>query len=148
MMRIVPDTNVLVSAILSPQSNSAQIVRFVFDSTLNLVISHDILDETYRVVRYPKLVKLMKKNSIAPRDVDFAIEKLSKIAVVTPGELTLDVIRDDPSDNNIVACAVEGEADFIISGDHHLTDMKEFRGIMIVNPATFLEIVKHEQPLE
>jgi len=123
-------------------------MRIVVDSTLNLVISHDIIDETYRVVRYPKLVKLIKKNGIAPREVDFAIEKLSEIAVVTPGKLTLDVIQNDPSGNKIVTCAVEGEADFILSEDRHLTDLKEFQGIMIVNPATFLAIVKCERPQE
>jgi len=148
MMRIVPDTNVLVSALLFPRNNSAQIMRLVLEGVLNLVISCDILDEIYRVVRYPRLVKLMEKNSIAPEEVDLFIEKMSKIALVTPGELTLDVIQDDPSDNKIVACAVKGETDFIISGDHHLTDLKEFQGIMIVNPAAFLAIVKHESPAE
>ncbi len=140
MMRIVLDTNVLVSAILSPRSKSAHIIRFILDGVLNLLISQDILDETYCVVRYPKLVKLMKKNGVAPKEVDFVIERLSAIAVVTPGELTLDVIHDDPSGNKILACAVEGEADFIISGDHHLAELKEFQGITIVNPATFLAL--------
>jgi len=144
MMRIVLDTNVLVSAILSPRSKSAHIIRFVLDGVLNLLISHDILEETHLVVRYPKVVRLMKKNNVAPKEVDFVIERLSSIAVITPGELTLDVIQDDPSDNKILACAVEGQADFIISGDHHLTDLKEFQGIMIVNPATFLLIVRRE----
>ena len=144
MMRIVLDTNVLVSAILSPRSTSAQIMRLVLDGALNLVISHGILDETLSVVRYPKLVKLMKKNGVVPKEVDFFIERLSAIAVGTPGELTLDVIHDDPSDNKILACAVEGEANFIISGDRHLTDLKEFQGITIVNPATFLAITKRE----
>ena len=64
--------------------------------------------------------------------------------MVTPGELTLGVVKDDPSDNTILACAVESEADFIILGDRHLTDLKEFKGITIVNPATFLSIVRYE----
>ena len=59
---------------------------------------------------------------------------------MTPGQLDIDAIPDDPSDNMILACAVEGWADFIISGDHHLTDLKIFQGITIVNPATFLKI--------
>ena len=144
-MRIVLDTNVLISALLSPRSNSTQILRFVIDDAVSLVISRNIIDEANRVVRYPKLVKLLEKNGIKPDEIAFTIEKLSKIASVTPGELTLDVIQDDPSDNEIVACAVEGEADFIISGDHHLTELKEFRGIMILNPATLLAIVKREK---
>ena len=144
MMRIVLDTNVLVSAILSPRSASAQIIGLVLDDALNLAISRDILDEAYRVVRYPKLVKLMKKHDITPEEVDDIIDRLSRIAVVTPGELTLGVVKNDPSDNKILACAVESEADFIISGDRHLTDLKEFQGITIVNPTTFLSIVRRE----
>ena len=144
MMRIVLDTNVLVSAILSPRSKSAYIIRFVLDGVLNLLISHDILEETHRVVCYPRIVRLMKKNNVTPKEVEFAIERLSAIAVVTPGELTLDVIQDDPIDNKILACAVEGEADFIISGDHHLAELSEFQGIQIVSPSTFLSIVRRE----
>ena len=145
MMRIVLDTNVLVSAILSPRSASAQIILLVLDGVLNLAISNDILEEVYRVLRYPKLVRLMKKNGVTPREVESVIERLSTIAVVTPGELTLDVIQDDPSDNKILACAIESEADFIISGDRHLADLKEYQGIAIVNPATFLVIVRREE---
>ena len=144
MLKIVLDTNVLVSAILSPRSASSQIIRLVLDDALNLAISRDILDEAYRVVHYPKFVKLMKKHDLAPEEVDDIIERLSRIAVVTPGELTPDVVKDDPSDNTILACAVESEADFIISGDHHLTELKEFQGITIVNPTTFLSIVRCE----
>ncbi len=144
MMRIILDTNVMVSAILSPRSTSAQIIRLVLDGVVNLIISHDILDETLRVIRYPKLVKLMKKNGVALKEVEYVIDRLSAIAVVTPGKLTLDVIQDDPSDNKILACAVEGEVDFIISGDHHLIELKEFQGIPIVNPATFVAIIKRE----
>ncbi|MBN1292918.1 MAG: putative toxin-antitoxin system toxin component, PIN family [Candidatus Latescibacteria bacterium] len=143
-MRIVLDTNVLVSAILSPRSISAQIIRLVLDDTVTLAISQDILDEVYRVIRYPKLVRLMKKHDVTPEEVDSIIKRLSRIAVVTPGELKLDVIRDDPSDNKFLACTVESEANFIVSGDHHLTELREFQGIPIVNPATFLSIVRNE----
>jgi len=144
-MSIVLDTNVLVSAILSPRSASAQIIRLVLDGVLNLAISRGILDEAYRVVRYPKLVRLMKKHGVTPREVESVIERLSAIAAVTPGELTLDVVQDDPSDKKILACAIESEADFIISGDCHLTNLKEYQGIAIVNPATFLSIVQREE---
>jgi hypothetical protein len=41
----------------------------------------------------------------------------------------------------IIACALEGQADFIISGDHHLTDLEDYQGIKIVVPATFLALI-------
>ncbi len=56
--------------------------------------------------------------------------------------MKLDVIESDPTDNKYLECAVEGKADLIISGDHHLTDLKAYRGIEIVSPAEFLKAVK------
>lgn len=144
MTVIVLDTNVLVSALLSPRSTSAQILKLVLEGELNLAVSWDILEEIYRVLGYPKLIKLMKKNGVTTREVDSFLERLCANAIETPGECTPDVIQDDPTDNIILACAGEGEADFIISGDRHLTSLKEYQGITIVNPATFLAFFRRE----
>jgi hypothetical protein len=54
--------------------------------------------------------------------------------------LVLDVIKADPTDNIVLASAVEGGADFIISGDSHLLTLANFEGIDIVEPATLLEL--------
>ena len=75
------------------------------------------------------------------KEVYSFLEKMSKVAVITPGKLVIDAIPDDPADNKILACGLEGEADYIISGDHHLTDLKIFQGIKIINPSTFLKII-------
>jgi uncharacterized protein len=50
----------------------------------------------------------------------------------------LEVIKNDPSDNKFLVCAVEGQVDFIVSGDRHLTDIKLFQDIQIINPVEFL----------
>lgn len=142
MIRIVIDTNILVSAILTPEGNPAKILRLELQGKLNLIISPSILEEIRKVLRYPKLVKLMKKNMITLEEVYTFLDKMSKIAVITPGKLDIEAIPDDPSDNMVLSCAVEGEADFIISGDHHLTDLRIFQGIKIVDPAAFLKIIR------
>ena len=141
MTRIVIDTNILVSAILTPKGNPAKILELVLEGKLNLIISPAILEETQQVLRYPRLVKLMKKNKITRKEIYDFLGKMSKIAVITPGQLEIDAIPDDPADNKILACSLEGEADYIISGDHHLKDLKIFQGIKIMNPATFLKII-------
>ncbi len=141
MTRIVIDTNILVSAILTPKGNPAQILKLVLEEKLNLIISPAILEETQQVLCYPKLVKLMKKNKITKKEVYSFLEKMSKVAVITPGKLVIDAIPDDPADNKILACGLEGEVDYIISGDRHLTDLKIFQGIKIINPSTFLKII-------
>ena len=141
MTRIVIDTNILVSAILTPKGNPAKILKLVLEGKLNLIISPAILEETQQVLRYPRLVKLMIKNKITKKEVYDFLGKMSKVAVITPDKLEIDAIPDDPADNKILACGLEGEADYIISGDHHLTDLKIFHGIKIVNPAYFLKII-------
>lgn len=52
----------------------------------------------------------------------------------------MDAIESDPSDTIYLVCGMEGKADFVVSGDHHLKDLKTYRGIQIVDPATFLGI--------
>jgi hypothetical protein len=140
MTRIVIDTNILVSAFLTPKGNPAKILKLILEGKLNLIISPAILEETRQVFNYPRLVKLMRKNKITLDEVYGFLDKLSRVAVITPGQLDIDVIQDDPADNKILACGQEGEADFIISGDHYLTDLKTFQGIKILNPAAFLKI--------
>jgi hypothetical protein len=146
MIRIVLDTNLLVSAILSPQGNPAVILKLCLKGIFSLLISNDILDETRRVFHYPKLVKLMKKRGVAPQYIDDFIDKLSRIAIITPGKLSIEEIQDDPDDNMVLSCALEGEADVIISGDHHLTDIKTYKGIKVLDPATFLKAVLGVNP--
>jgi hypothetical protein len=53
----------------------------------------------------------------------------------------LNVIVKDPADDRILECAVEGEVDYLVSGNKHLLDVKEFRGIKIVTVRQILEIL-------
>lgn len=141
MTKIVIDTNILVSAILTPEGNPAKILKLVLEGKLNLIISPAILEEIRQVFNYPKLAKLMEKNNITRQEVYDFLDKMSRVALITPGKLDIDVIPKDPADNKIIACALEGDADFIISGDQHLTDLKIFQSIKIIDPAAFLKIV-------
>jgi hypothetical protein len=138
MTRVVLDANQFVSSLLKPHSNSAEIVRLVSVGGLTLLLSPAILDELQRVLVYPRIKKLHRRT---PEEIERFLRTLEKISVVTPGMLSVSTVADDPSDNVYLACAVEGSADFIVSGDHHLTDLKTFRGIPIVNAATFLKLI-------
>ena len=59
---------------------------------------------------------------------------------VTPSE-RLSVVAEDPSDNRFLECAVEGRADYLVSGDAHLLNLGEFRGVKILTPRAFLDIL-------
>ncbi len=147
MTRLVLDTNVLVSAILNPLGKPAFILKLALRGVVELVISRAMIEEMNKVLHYPKLIKLLKKNKVSVEEVEAFINNIDTIAEITKGALVLEVIKKDPTDNIILACAVEGGADFIISGDSHLLSLESFEEIEIVTPATFLELtnIKHEE---
>jgi uncharacterized protein len=130
--------------LFNPQRLPAQLLELALLGKIRLIVSPHLIAEIERVLAYPKVKKLLKKRNTAINEVGEAIAKVLKVAVWTSGNLTVAAITDDPADDMILACAVEGSADFIISGDHHLLDLKNYRGIKIVNPARFLELVEGE----
>jgi putative PIN family toxin of toxin-antitoxin system len=142
MITVVLDANQYVSALLQSRSNSAKIVKLVHEGHVDLLISAPIMSELRRVLAYPKLTKIHRRTS---KGIERFIKELEKIARTTPGKLPIQAVRDDPTDDKYLVCAVEGGADFIISGDHHLKDLQQFQGIPIVDPAAFLKIVSQEQ---
>ena len=139
MIRIVLDANQFVSALLKPGSNPAQIISLFREDKVKLLMSEEIISEISNVLLYPKI---RKRHGKPPEYIAGFIRKLRAVSVMTNVGLTIDAVEDDPSDNKYLECAVEGGADFIISGDRHLKDLKVFRGIRIVSPADFVMIVK------
>lgn len=66
------------------------------------------------------------------------IARLHRHSQVTPGQLQLRVIAEDPDDNAVLPCAHEGDAAYIVTGDRHLLSIGAYEGIPIVTPAQFL----------
>lgn len=139
-VRVVLDANVFVSAVLYPSSNPGHILELVRQNAVRLLVSPDILAEVKAVLSYPRLRKLHRRS---PKWIKKFIQELSDLAQTTPGELIIDAIKDDPSDNVYLACALEGEADFVVSGDKHLKNLKSYQGIRIIEPAMFLQVIAH-----
>jgi len=137
MIKIVLDTNVLVSAVLSPNGKPAQILTMVKTGDLQLIVSSEIIDEIKEVFLYPQI---KKRNPFlqTPQQIEKFLGDLLKFAEVTPGECKVNVVSD-ASDNKFLECALEGEANFIISGDKHLKELRVFEGIEIVDPDEFLQ---------
>lgn len=138
MIRIVLDTNLFVSALLKAGSNPDRIIQLVRDEKALLLMSDSICDEIIRVLAYPKI-----RNRLAATDEELKnfVQLLGAVAIITPGTLQLPLLDAAPDDTKYLVCAVEGHADYIISGDHHLTDLVMYRGIHIVTPADFMQIV-------
>jgi hypothetical protein len=141
MIRIVLDTNLFVSALLKPGSNPDIILRLVKDEKVLLLMSGSICLEISRVLTYPKI---RKRLIASDEELKNFVQLLSTVAIITPDTLNLPPLDADPGDTKYLVCAVEGRADFIISGDHHLIDLVMYRGIRIVTPGDFIRIEKED----
>ena len=99
---------------------------------------YEIIAEVKKVLLYPRLQKL---HHHTPKQIDEIVGEFIKFAYFTSGLWHISAIKDDPTDDKYLECAVEASANFIISGDHHLTDLKSFQGIKIILPAEFLKLL-------
>jgi len=141
MIRAVFDTNIFLSALFNPKRPPAQLLELALQGKIKFIVSTPLIGEIERVLAYPKVKKLLKKRKTNPAEIEKAMAKVLKLAVLTPGELRLEAIADDPADDMILACALEGKADCIVSGDHHLLDLKNYQGVQIVSPAELLKMI-------
>jgi len=109
------------------------------DEKFDLITSEAILSELHRVFRKPSIQKHFKSSEEEIRDY---LDLIKERAVMTPNLYRTDRIKKDPTDNKFLAAAVEAKADYIVSGDKHLKDVKRFHGIQIIDARTFVEMVK------
>jgi len=97
------------------------------------------MKEVSRVLYYPRIQQRFKpKEETLRRFFRLVFRK----AIITKDLYEVDTITDDPTDNKFLACAMEGKADFIVSRDPHLRNLKRFQGIEIVDVKSFVERVK------
>jgi uncharacterized protein len=129
--RVVIDTNVFISAVLFPGEANRLVELWQKDEFLFLM-SQEILNEYIKVLSYPKF-------KLTDEEITHIIES-ELIPYISPSAVKtkLAVITDDTSDNKFLSLAVEGNADFIVSGDKHLLKLGEFKKIRIVTPKVFL----------
>jgi len=135
-MKIVLDANIFVSAFLWGR-NPNEIVELVSDGEATLFITDEILAEADIVFR-------KRKFHLTEEEIQYHIRRIkelgTKIKVADSERITTGGCRDK-TDNIYLECAVAAKADYVISGDIHLRELKEYQGIKIVNPAEYLEIV-------
>lgn len=138
-MRVIVDTNVLVSGLLFG-GPPREILELVQTDTITLCMTETAILELNRVLTYPKLER--QRLRLTPR-FEIVLDDVLSRSIRIPEPLdAIDVITVDPSDNIFLACASAANAQFIISGDKHLLDVKNFAGIPIVTPRQFLRQFK------
>ncbi len=130
MISAVYDTNILLSGFLFG-GKSREVLSLAVKGEVLILISHQLLEEVMEVNSRPRF-------SLPPTVIqDFAVELLNISRLVTTRSHFHTITRDQ-DDNRVLECAVDGRAEFIVSGDADLLDLGVFRSIKIVNAAEFL----------
>lgn len=139
MIRACLDTNVLVSGLISPKGASHEVLSALRKRDFLLISSEAIQTELKKVLNYSKIKDSYNLNS---DQIKRFLKLVDKYSHKSQGSLKIHVIENDPDDNKFLEAAIEGEADFIVTGDKHLLGLGEYERIPIVIPRYFLEIIK------
>ena len=133
-MRVVLDTNVILSAMLFG-GKPRQVLEAALAGSIRIAISESILAELQGVLQRPKF-------GFAAGVVQTIVTEMTSIAEWVSPKKHFELIPEDPTDNQVIDCAVAADADHIITGDRHLLQLKKCGRIQIVNPDTFVAMLR------
>ncbi len=129
-MKVVFDTNILVSALVFPGGRGEAALRRIVEEQDQIVISKPILDELLGI--------LGRKFARDAEELAHAAVFLSELGTTVKPRQRLRVVKDDP-DNRILECAIAGRADAIVTGDKALLALREYQGVRILSLRDYLE---------
>lgn len=130
MIRAVLDTNVYISGILFG-GNPKKLIERAVEGKLQIYITSEIITEIRDVLSRDKF-------GFSPEYIQSIIGEIEAISVFVIPKKKHTVVNRDIDDNIIIDCAVEGRVDYIITGDSDLLSLKQYKNIIIINPAEFL----------
>ena len=138
-LKAVIDTNLFISGLFARDSLSAQLQDLWINQDFELVTSIEIIKEISRVLNYPRI-----KEHFKPKEDNIRrfFRLIFRKDLISKDIYHTDKIADDPTDNKFLACALGKKADYIVSRDPHLRNLKHYHGIQIVDATTFIEKVK------
>lgn len=140
MLKAVLDTNIFISSLLNKNGAPARLLDLWRDGKYLLLSSPPILGEIKAVLELPRIKTKYCLNDL---DIQKLLNLIEMDAILVPGITDAgDVIPDDPSDHIFLSCAIEGNADAIVSGDRHLLNLKKFRGIPVIPINEFINLLQ------
>ena len=136
-MRVVLDANTLASGALSSAGAIAQLVdAWLTEGRFAVVSSEVILDEVERALR-----KRYFASRLAARDRSSFIDLLRREALMVVPRTDVGRVAADPADDHVLATAVDGEASYLVTCDHALLALAEFRGVRMVTARELLTLL-------
>ncbi len=131
--RAVVDTSVLIALLWGHGPICLRLLDLWKEQHFALVTSPELIRELRVVTERPKM-----RGHVDAVEAQALIRSLELDAFVVPGELTLPGATRDPKDDKVLACALEGEAEVVVTLDPDLLTLAAYRGVRIVNPVQFV----------
>jgi len=132
-MRIVLDANIFISALFWG-GNPRKVLERAINKTDELFISKEIQDEIEEVIGRPKFHAEKDK-------IEYIIKSIEDISVKITSTARIKKGSRDITDNKYIECAIAADADYLISGDIHLLELKQYNKIKIVTAKEYLDII-------
>ncbi len=136
MLSVTADSNVYVSA-FHFGGVPRQLIDMAERGELRVAISDDIMNEVQRVLR--------GKFQWSADPLKELVREVSRFTERVQPSKVVDVIKEDPADNQILECAAAAKSDFIVTGDRHLLRLGRYGDIRIVKVADFLELARKDR---
>jgi putative PIN family toxin of toxin-antitoxin system len=144
MPSIVLDSTVLVSAFLAPQGAAAAVLTHVRAGRVELTLSEAILQETARVLLiYPHIRERYHYPDSAVHAFCTGLAQVNRLLTDFP---PVSGVCRDPDDDMVLACAVAAWAQYLVTRDKDLLDLRQYEGIAIVTPEAFLTWLRSTLP--
>ncbi len=135
-LRVVLDTNVIVSGLINSNGHPGKILKALKNHRFQLITSPSINDEIMSVMNRPRL---KEKYGLGQYlfDIAYLLWGLSEV-IKNPSPIKK---SRDPDDDKFLSTALEGNADYLVSGDHDLLELQHKVNVSIVTPGEFLKIL-------
>lgn len=135
---MVLDPSIFVNAILQPESIEAHIIRTWQKDQFDILISKPLFNKIEQTVQTSNSKNNESRYEYSPSEI---LHYLEQHGIQTPAQLHLSVFQNDESANTVLSCAVEGKANYIISTNPNLLELKHYKGILILSPKS-LQVVQ------
>jgi uncharacterized protein len=142
MIRAVIDTNLVVSYLLTQSETLSALIEYWEQGQFVYLTSPTLLTELREVVYRPNLRKRMRT------DPGVLLELVELEAELTPGTLILSNVCRDPKDEPFLACAVEGEAAYVVTGDADLLAIGTYEGVTMIRALDFVHLLENRMTSE
>lgn len=140
-MKLVTDTNVVVSGLLW-LGNPGRLLEAAANGQVTLYTSPALVAELRSTLSYNRLARYVQRSGLT---LDELVTRYLNVAILVQPSDVPRIVANDADDDQVLACALEAHADLIVSGDHHLLDLNDYHGILIVKAAEAMQRIQAEK---